>query len=156
MISLFSYLLTFFGIMFWGFRAWVTLMYQLGQEMSVTPINVTWEIGLLFATIPCMALIFKRNLVAAAVYLAIYVTYFGDALYQTFVNGQASGLDTSSALNIFCALLGILIPFLTFLDILVNKNRKLGNGDRKSDWFYKNEEYDRQFDERADRNQYRL
>ena len=156
MISLFSYLLTFFGVIFWGFRAWITLMCQMGQEMSITPINVTWEIGLLFATIPCMALIFRRNLVAAAIYFAMYATYFGDALFQTFVNGQASGLDTSSALNVFCALIGILIPLLTFIDVLVNKNRKLGSGDRKSDWFYKNEEYDRKFDERADRNQYKF
>ncbi len=156
MISLFSYLLTFFGIMFWGFRALVVLMYQLQQGWEVTPINATWEIGLLFATIPCLVFVFKRNLVGAAVYLALYVTYFGDALYQTFVNGQASGLDTSSALNIFCALLGILIPLLTFIDVLVNKNRKLGSGDSKSDWFYKNKDYDREFDERADRNQYRL
>ncbi len=156
MISLFSYLLTFFGIMFWGYRAFVTLMYQMNQELAVTPINVTWEIALLFATIPCMVLVFKRNIVGAAVYLAIYATYFGDALYQTFVNGQASGLNTSNMLNVFCALLGILIPLLTFIDVLVNKNRKLGSSDRKSDWFYKNEQFDRQFDERADRNQYRL
>ena len=27
---------------------------------------------------------------------------------------------------------------------------------KKEDWFYANEEYDRKFDERADRNQYRL
>lgn len=45
---------------------------------------------------------------------------------------------------------------LTFLDILVNKNRNLGSGTKKADWFYKNEDYDRKFDERADRNQYRL
>ena len=156
MISLFSYLLTFFGIMFWGYRAWITLMFQTKHDMAVTPINVTWEICLLFATIPCLIFVFRRNIVGAAAYFALYVTYFGDALYQTFVNNQASGLDTSSAMNIFCALLGILIPFLTFLDVLVNRNRNLGLGNKKADWFYKNSDYDREFDERADRNQYRL
>ena len=27
---------------------------------------------------------------------------------------------------------------------------------RKTDWFYKNEQFDRQFDDRADRNQYKF
>ena len=55
-----------------------------------------------------------------------------------------------------CILVGIIIPVLTFIDILLNKNRTLGKGKKKEDWFYNNEAYDRQFDERADRNQYKF
>ena len=28
--------------------------------------------------------------------------------------------------------------------------------DKKTDWFYKNEQFDRKFDERADRNEYKF
>ena len=55
-----------------------------------------------------------------------------------------------------CTVMGIIIPLLIFFDILLNKNRTIGTGAKKEDWFYANEEYDRKFDERADRNQYRL
>ena len=51
MTSLFSYLLTFFGIAFWAFRALVTLLYQLDREFFATPINVTFEIIVLFSTL---------------------------------------------------------------------------------------------------------
>ena len=42
------------------------------------------------------------------------------------------------------------------LNVLLDKNRKAHPVDKKTVWFYKNEQYDRKFDERADRNQYRL
>ena len=53
-----------------------------------------------------------------------------------------------------CTVIGIIIPLLTFFDILLNKHRTAGKNVKKEDWFYANEEYDRKFDERADRNQY--
>ena len=52
--------------------------------------------------------------------------------------------------------MGIVIPTLTFLDILFNKSRKGKGGDKNTDWFFTNKDYDREFDERSDRNQYRL
>ena len=66
------------------------------------------------------------------------------------------GIGMVSGMNFFVAILGIIIPLLTFLDILVNKNRLSVSKDREADWFYKNEKFDRDFDERADRNQYKI
>lgn len=156
MTSLFSYLLTFLGIMFWFFRAIATVLFQLDQEFFATPLNVNLEILILFATLPCMILVVKRNIVGAAAYLGIYVSYFGTALYNAIVEMQMEGITIVNSSNMFCVLLGVVIPVLTFLDILVNKNRTLGNGQKKENWFYGDEKYDRKFDERADRNQYRL
>ena len=62
----------------------------------------------------------------------------------------------SNGANILLTFVGVIVPFLTFIDVLVNRNRNLGGGDKKSDWFYKNSAYDREFDERADRNQYKF
>ena len=156
MTSLYSYLLTFFGIAFWFFRAIATLLYQLDVDFFAIPINQTAEIIVLFITLPCIILVVKRNIVGAAMYLGIYVSYFGTALYQTALETQATGLNLVNSSNMLFILIGVIIPLLTFFDILFNKHRTLGKGTAKGDWFYKNEKFDREFDERADRNQYKI
>ncbi len=156
MTSLFSYLLTFFAIIFWIFRVIVAILFQLDIEFFATPLNITTEIIILFATLPCLILVIKRNIVGAAAYLGIYGSYFGTALYNAFIESQGNGFDIASSVNMICILIGVIIPLLTFLDILFNKNRSIGKGNHKGDWFYKNENFDREFDERADRNQYKL
>ena len=156
MTSLFSYLLTIFGVMFWFFRAIATLLYQLDYEFFAVPLNTTTEILVLFATLPCIVLVVKRNIVGAAAYLGIYVAYFGTALYESFLGVQETGYTIANSANMMLTVIGIIIPLLTFLDILFNKHRTLGNGTKKGDWFYKNKDFDREFDERADRNQYRI
>lgn len=156
MTSLFSYLLTFLAIIFWAFRAVVTVMYQLDNPLFAQPSNVTFEIIVLFATLPCLIGVVKRNIVFAAAYLGLYATYFGNTLYYVIQNASDVGITLINSADMLCTVIGIIIPLLTFFDILLNKHRTLGNGAKKEDWFYANEEYDRKFDERADRNQYRL
>lgn len=155
MTSIFSYLLTFLGILFWFFRAIVTLCYQIDKPLFATPINVELEILLLFLTLPCILLVMKRNLIGATLYWGLYASYFGTALYEGILEIQA-GATIVNLSNLVCVLLGVLIPTFTFFDILFNKNRSGYGKDKKTDWYYNNEKYDREFDERADRNQYRL
>jgi hypothetical protein len=156
MTSLFSYLLTFFAIVFWAFRALATVLYQLDVDFFSTPLNTNIEIVVLFATLPCLILVVKRNIVGAAAYLGIYAAYFGTTLYEAVIDAQATGLNIVNSANMLCTVIGVIVPMLIFLDILFNKNRQLGKGNSKSDWFYKNEKFDRQYDERADRNQYKF
>ena len=156
MTTLFSYLLTFLGVIFWAFRAITTLLYQMDVEFFAVPLNETLEIIILFATIPCMMLIFKRNLIGAAAYFGMYGAYFGTALYEAFINVQEVGYTVMNISDIFLLIAGVMISLLTFLDILLNKHRGNFGADKNTKWFYSNEKYDREFDERADRNQYRL
>lgn len=156
MTSLFSYLLTFMGVIFWGFRAVATLLYQLETDFFAKPLNVTYEIIVLFATLPCLILVIKRNIVGAAAYLGLYVAYFGNVLYTNLMGAQLSGFTIASSTDMMLTVVGVLIPLLTFFDILFNKHRTLGKGTKKGDWFYTNEAFDREFDERADRNQYKI
>ena len=156
MISLFSYFLTFIGVIFWVFRVIATLCFQLEMDFFAKPLNVDAEIVVLFLTIPCMLLVIKRNIVGAAAYLGLYVAYFGSALYEAIVSAQETGITIVGSSDIFLLCVGIIIPLLTFLDILVNKHRVGSGGDKNTDWYYKNEAYDRKLDERADKNQYRL
>lgn len=157
-MTLFSYMLTIWGVILWIFRIVVCALYTNGTPFIVEPLNVTFEIILLFATIPCIVLVFKRNIIGAACYMAIYVSYFGTAIYNT-MNGieSSDGLNAGSSIDLAVSIFGIIIPILTFLDILLNKHRKsIISKNKSTDWYYKNSEYDRKFDERADRNQYKI
>ena len=156
MITLFSYLLTFLSVLFWIFRVCVTLFYQLEMGFFAEPLNVDTEILILFLTVPCFMLVLKRNVIGAAAYLALYGTYFGTALYNLVTTMQSTGITFINSSDFLLLCIGVIIPLLTFCDIVINRNRNGYNGgDKKTDWFYKNKDYDRQFDERADRNQYK-
>ena len=156
MTSLFSYLLTAFGGLFWLLRVVVAITYTVGADFPIVPLDFNTEIILLFVTIIAMVLIIKRNIIGALIYFVAYGWYFGNDLYNNvinIINGQALGVDY---LSVFISFIGVLIPFLTVMDIFLNKERKGSTKDKKTDWFYENEEYTRKLDERADKNQYKF
>ena len=156
MTTLFSYLLTFLAIIFWCFRVLTTILYELKVQFFSEPVNEMIEIIVLFASLPCLLLVIKRNIVGAAAYLGIYGAYFGTALYNKFMGIQQEGLTIASASDTLILIVGILIALFTFLDILLNKHRGNFGADAKTRWFYTNDKFDREFDERADRNQYKF
>ena len=156
MTSVFSYLITMIGGIFWLFRAAVAVTYTLGVDFPIVPLDFATEIIILFITIIAMVLIIKRNIIGALVYFVAYGWYFGNDLYNNImniVNGQTGAIDY---LSVFISFVGVLIPFLTVMDIFLNKERKGSTKDKKTDWFYENEEYTRKLDERADKNQYKF
>ena len=161
MKKLSTYLLVIFMIMYWGFRVIITLMAQLGKDvLGVVPINMTFEMVLLFVFLLCAILVVKRKIVGALIYLLSYGMYFGVDLYnniQTILMPQESGIlpEISIYTNTIISLIGIIIPIAVLIDLLADKNRKNNPKDSKTDWFYKNEQYDRKLDERADKNNYR-
>ena len=61
MTTLFSYLLTFLGVIYWFFRALVTVLYQMEIDFFAVPLNDTIEVIVLFATLPCLLLVIKRK-----------------------------------------------------------------------------------------------
>ena len=155
-MSIYSYMLTIWAIIFWIFRTIITALYTSGVDFMIKPLNGTLEIALIFATIPCMIFVLKRNIIGAAFYMGIYVSYFGTAIYNT-LNNVKDTLNVTGTLELGIAIFGVVLPILTFIDILVNKHRKaLIGGKSSTDWYYNNKEYDRKFDERADRNQYKI
>ena len=156
MTSMFSYLITMFGVVFWLFRVIVAVTYSMSIDFPISPLDFNIEVILLFVTLVCMIFIVKRKIVGALVYFVTYGLYFGNDLYNgiiNIINGQTGATDY---LSIFISFIGILIPFLTVMDIFLNKDRKGSTKDKKTDWFYTNEEYTRKLDERADKNQYKF
>jgi len=155
-MSVFSYLITILSIMFWILRAVVSALFTSGVDFPIQPLNITWEIAVVFLTIPAMIFVLKRNIIGAACYMAIYVSYFGTAIYNS-VNNISDTLNVSDTAELFFAIIGVVLPVLTFVDILLNKHRKSILGSHKStDWYYKDDKYERKFDDRADKNQYKI
>ena len=116
MFSLFSYLITILGVFFWFFRAIICFMISNGSDVPFTSFNLTMEIVLLFITVPCFILVFKRNLIGATVYFGAYGAYFGTAIYElmTTTNGITGVTDTAGVVdmtNLLVYAFGIIIPW---------------------------------------------
>lgn len=152
-----TYLLVLFMIVFWIIRIIVTIMSQLGKDfMGMVPMNETYEIAILFLTLLCLILVVKRKIIGSLLYIVLHAIYFGGDItnkLKIIENNQTLTLAQSSQL--FFSVLGVILPLAVLIDLLLDKNRKTNPKDKKTDWFYQNEEYDRKLDERADKNNYR-
>ena len=155
MKSLASYLITMFTIMFWLFRLIIAFTTTLKIDIGIEAVNMTYEIILLFVTLFAIILIIKRNIIGALIYFASYLLYFGTEAF-TLISSLIEGtLLTSQYMSLFFATIAIILAIATLLDVLFNKDRTNNGSNKKTDWYYQNEKYDRQFDERADKNNYR-
>lgn len=156
MKNLSSWLITFFIIMFWAFRVVVAIMGTMGSNFIVAPIDNNIEIILLFVVLALVPFIFKRKIWAAIIYLLAYGWYFGRGLLTNIlaiINGET--LAVTTYMEMFVALIAIALPLAAIFDILLDKTRTKNPINKETDWFYKNEQYDRKLDERADKNHYK-
>lgn len=152
-----SWLLIFFMAMFWIFRIIVAIETQ--QESTLggfVSFNFNIEIITIFITIACFILILRRNLIGAVAYLGTYIYYFGSYLavdaMPKLMNSQT---DIALVQNAAVAALGILIALFVFIDVLIDRKDADKHKDKKTDWFFEGDKFDRKLDDRADKNQYR-
>ena len=154
-----TWLLVMFMVMFWVFRIIVTLTSELNIDFGgIVPLNKEMEIALLFAFLMCVILVVKRNIIGGLLYLLLYGMYFGVYLFNninSIITADETMQSVSVYMNTFISLIGMIIPIAVLLDLLADKGRKSNPKDKKTDWFYNNENYDRKMDERADKNNYR-
>ena len=152
-----TYLLVMFMIIFWVLRIIITLMAQLGKDfMGVVPINATFEVILLFLFLICAILIVKRKIIGALLYLGLHAVYFGgDITAKIGILSNGETLTIGQSADLMLSIVGIIIPLAVLIDLLLDRGRKEHPVDKKTDWFYKNEKFDRELDERADKNNYR-
>ena len=160
MKSLGSYLITIFAIMFWMFRVVVALLATIKVDFIAQPMDMTYEIILLFVTLIALVLVVKRNIIGAWIYFSAYLLYFGSFAITEIIN-NVTGTDNSAIdfvtqhMNIFFSVLAIGISAAVLIDILFNKNRTNNSVNKKMDWFYQKGVHEREYDERADKNNYR-
>ena len=158
MKSFSSWLLVMFMAMFWVFRILVTLQAQYDKDFGgFIAFNFNVEVALLFIAILCMVLFLRRVLIGSVVYLISYGYYFGGYIFTSAIPSLTSGetLSMSVLQNTMVAAIALILALFAFSDVLIEKVRKKDPKDKKSDWFYKNSQYDRNLDERADKNEYR-
>jgi len=147
-----TWLLEIFMVMFAGFRVILTITNQQGSPLAGLVIeNIALEITLIFLTLLCLVLLAKRNILGGIIYAVSNVSYYGYGLLNiissSLVNGQT--VEANKVLEILISAIGILLPLMV---LAVSIERK----SKKAEWFYKNEQFDRIFDERTDRNEYRF
>ena len=154
MNALFSFLLLFMAIIYWVFRVIVCLMSTMQLDFFTQPYNADFEIIMLFVIVFCIVLVIKRNIIGPTIYFGVSLAYFGSSLYEKLMaTGEFTLIGGS---EILLEAIGLIIPLLMFLDILTNKNKMNFAEARKTEWYFGTDKYDRQYDERADKNQYKM
>lgn len=151
-----GYMITTFAAVFWLFRVIVTLMFSTEAGFAIVPMNITFEIVLLFVTFVCIVLIAKRKMLGAVIYLIAQCAYFGVDAYksiETIMNGIP---ETANYLTLFISIIAVVIPVLAIMDIGLSTGKKGSGKNRQTDWFYGTTDYERNFDDRADKNQYKF
>ena len=155
MKSLTSWLIAIFAFMYWGFRVVVAVTSTMGIDFAVTPLNSSWEVPLLFITFICICFMIKRKLLAAVIYLIAHFMYYGPTFASHFMQIIDGTLPTELYMTVMFEFFALVLAIAAVFDVLLDKNRKAHPTDKKTDWFYKNKDYDRKLDERADKNNYR-
>ena len=150
-----SWLIAMFAFMFWGFRLVGTALYSIGIDFMFVPSNMGMEIALLFITFICICFMVKRKLLAAIIYLLAHFMYYGPSFVTHFTQIIEGTIDTTQVMGMMFEFFGLVLAIAALFDVLLDKNKKALPTDKKTDWFYKGKEYDRQLDERADKNNYR-
>ena len=145
-----SYLLVMFMGLFWLIRVVAACASTFEMDIGIPIIDFNFEIILIFVTFICMLLVIRRNIIGAIIYLAIHAYYFGINLYQ-----MLTGTMSMQYMNALISFIGIILPIAVLFELLFDKNSKKHPKDNKTDWYYNNENYDRKYDDRADKNNYR-
>ena len=158
MKSLISWLLVLFMAMFWVFRVIVAISAQFGIEFGgFIVFNNTTEMVLLFVDLFCFILIVKRKLIGGIIFLAGYGWYFGSYIINNLIPALSSedGVDMVIFQNSIIGILGIIIALCIVINIAFEKVKLRHFTDKKTDWYFDDDKYDRKLDDRADKNQYR-
>lgn len=150
-----SFMILFLAIIFWFLRIMATYYSQMGMEFMAQPLDFNLELFVIFTAVLCFVLIYKRKWLGVILYIVAYEGYFGMDVIKNFSDFTAGNLSMSQSTNLFFSIIGMILPVVVLLDMIFDKNKELNPKDKKTDWFYKNQKFDRQMDERSDKNNYR-
>lgn len=151
-------LLMLFAGMFLFLRVVVAIMTQSGLDLlGMVSWNLTYEIILIFVALVCIVLMAKRKLIGSIIYCASYGYYFGIDLYNRIITmPELTMTSVDIIMNLVVDGIAILLGVSVVLDAIAQRVTKGQPKNRKTEWFFGNEEFDRKFDERADRNEYKF
>lgn len=150
-----NYLIIMFSVMLFIFRLIVVFTATMGIEFMVQPINVNYEIALLFVMIISIILMSKNKLSGAVILVIASLAYYGPSLLSQITYLSSNTVSIELAMQTIISVICVLIPIFAFFIIAFAKEQEKRPVDKKTDFFYKTDRYDRQYDERADKNNYR-
>ncbi|MBR3325453.1 MAG: hypothetical protein IKG14_05360 [Clostridia bacterium] len=155
MKSFANWMIVTFMVMFWGFR--IAVAYTAGKNIAfiTTPINYIAEIVLLFITLVCIILVVKRIIWGGLIYLISYLVYFGTDLFNKIIpimSGEQIGANVG--FDIFISVIALFLAIIVVIDLATDYTKR--PNDKKTDWFFNNKDLDREVDEKADRNNYKI
>ncbi len=153
---MFGYFITALAGVFWFFRVLIMLLYSTDTAFPIVPMNVMFEVVLLFVTFVCIILIAKRNMLGAIIYLIAQCAYFGVDAYKSIEAIMNGTSQTANYITLFISLIAVIIPLLAVMNIGLSTGKKGSGKNKKTDWFYGTTDYERNFDDRADKNQYKF
>ena len=150
-----NYLIIMLSIMLFIFRLIVVFTTTMGIEFAVTSLNVNLEIGLLFVMLICIILISRNKLSGAVILTVSSIAYYGADILQKFNYVSQNNVSIDVAMELIISVVCVIIPIFAFFIIAFAKEQEKRPVDKKTDFFYKTDRYDRKYDERADKNNYR-
>lgn len=149
------YLIIMLSVMLFIFRLVVVFTTVLEIEFAVQSINVNYEMIFLVIMLISIILMTKSKLSGAIIFLISSIAYYGPTLLNQLIYLSNNTISIEVAMQIVISLICVIIPIFAFFIIAFAKQQERKPVDKKTDFFYKNEAYDRKYDERADKNNYR-
>ena len=150
-----NYLIIMLSVLLFIFRLVVVFTFTMGIEFTVIPLNVNFEIGLLFIMIISIILMSKNKLLGPMILVISSCAYYGPDVFIKLTNLSTTAISINTAIQLVVSIIGIIMPIFAFFIIAFAKEQEKRPVDKKTDFFYKNEAYDRKYDDRADKNNYR-
>ena len=149
------YLIVMFMVMLMIFRFVVLFTTVIGIDFPVKSANENIEIGMIVLTLLCIILFTKTKLTGAILYLISSFIYYGPEFINLVPIAMNGVTSTDMAVQILVLMIELVIPIFALFILIYDKKQEINTVDKKTDFFYKGEQYDRKYDERADKNNYR-
>ncbi len=149
------YLIIMFMVMLLIFRFIVLFTTVLGIDFPVVASNESIEILMLFVTLVCIILFTKTKLSGGIIYLVSSFIYYGPEFIKILPTALKGAVSMDMAIQILVLMVELVIPIFALFILLYDKKQEINPVDKKTDFFYKGNQYDRKYDDRADKNNYR-
>lgn len=149
------YLIIMFMVMLLIFRFVVLFTTVLGINFPVITENESIEIAIIFITLVCIILFTKTKLIGGILYLVTSFIYYGIEFYKLIPSITNGSISQDAGIQAIVLMIELVIPIFAFFILLYDKKQEIRPTDKKTDFFYKGDQYDRKYDDRADKNNYR-
>ena len=150
------YLIVFFTAILFVFRIVVVITTVLGVKFSVFSLNVPFELILLVLMLLSIILMVRTRLTGAVIFLISSLIYYLPDLLNSLRNLSQVTSTIEGNIQLIATVIGLLIPIFAFFIMLMAKKQQINPVNKKTDFFYKGTQYDREYDKRADKNNYRI